>query len=98
MNGIKTFILILAMTGLLVWIGNTLYGEAGTTIALVLAIGLNFISYFFSDRIVLAACVGQIAYAADVIRADLPAPDQHSLSRPDRGVSIRARRRPDLAH
>jgi heat shock protein HtpX len=60
MNGIKTFILIIAMTGLLVWIGNTLYGEAGTTLALVVAIVLNFVSYFFSDRIVLAAYRAQV--------------------------------------
>ena len=64
MNGIKTFILILAMTGLLVWIGNTLYGETGTTIALIIAIGLNFISYFFSDRIVLAAYRAQVVEQA----------------------------------
>ena len=60
MNGIKTFILIMAMTGLLVWIGNALYGQAGTTLALALAILLNGVSYFFSDRIVLAAYRAQV--------------------------------------
>jgi heat shock protein HtpX len=55
MNGIKTFILIMAMTALLVLIGNTLYGESGTILALIFAMVLNGVSYFFSDRIVLAA-------------------------------------------
>ena len=64
MNGIKTFILIMAMTGLLVWIGNALYGQAGTTLALALAILLNGVSYFFSDRIVLAAYRAQVVEPA----------------------------------
>jgi heat shock protein HtpX len=55
MNGIKTFILIVAMTGLLVWVGDYFYGETGTILALILAIVLNGVSYFFSDSIVLAA-------------------------------------------
>ena len=54
MNGLKTFILIVAMTGLLVWIGDYFYGETGTILALILAIVLNGVSYFFSDSIVLA--------------------------------------------
>ena len=60
MNGVKTFIIIMAMTALLVWIGNTLYGQAGTILALGLAILLNGVSYFFSDRIVLAAYRAQL--------------------------------------
>ena len=60
MNGIKTFILIMAMTALLVWIGNALYGQSGTILALMLAILLNGASYFFSDRIVLAAYRAQV--------------------------------------
>jgi len=64
MNGIKTFILIMAMTGLLVWVGNALYGQSGTILALMLAILLNGVSYFFSDRIVLAAYRAQVVEPA----------------------------------
>ena len=64
MNGIKTFILIMAMTALLVWIGNALYGQSGTILALMLAILLNGASYFFSDRIVLAAYRAQVVEPA----------------------------------
>jgi len=60
MNGIKTFILIMAMTALLVWIGDALYGESGVILALVLSILLNGVSYFFSDKIVLAAYRAQL--------------------------------------
>jgi len=38
-----------------VWIGDYFYGETGTVLALILAIILNGVSYFFSDSIVLAA-------------------------------------------
>ncbi len=64
MNGIKTFILIMAMTGLLVLIGDALYGQSGVVLALILSIVLNGVSYFFSDRIVLAAYRAQLVDAA----------------------------------
>jgi heat shock protein HtpX len=60
MNGVKTFILIMALTALLVLIGNTLYGETGVILALILSILLNGVSYFFSDRIVLASYRAQL--------------------------------------
>ncbi len=60
MNGIKTFILIMAMTALLVAIGDALYGQSGVILALLLSIVLNGVSYFFSDRIVLAAYRAQL--------------------------------------
>jgi heat shock protein HtpX len=55
MNGVKTFVLIMIMTGVLVAAGGMLRGEAGIVLALAVAILLNGVSYFFSDRIVLAA-------------------------------------------
>ena len=60
MNGIKTFILIMVMTGLLVWLGQVLYGETGIVLALGFSILLNGVSYFFSDSIVLSAYRAQI--------------------------------------
>ena len=72
MNGAKTFIIIMAMTALLVWIGHLLYGDAGTILALGLAIILNGVSYFFSDQIVLAAYRAQVVTQAQ-------APDLYAL-------------------
>ena len=60
MNGIKTFILIMAMTALLVVVGDALYGHSGVVLALILSIVLNGVIYFFSDRIVLAAYRAQV--------------------------------------
>jgi heat shock protein HtpX len=60
MNGIKTFILIMLLTGLLVWAGDLLYGESGVILALLLSIVLNGVSYFFSDKIVLASYRAQL--------------------------------------
>ncbi|QDP73129.1 zinc metalloprotease HtpX [Legionella israelensis] len=53
MNNIKTFILLAALTALLLIIGSLLGGRAGLMIALVFAVVMNFSAYWFSDKIVL---------------------------------------------
>jgi heat shock protein HtpX len=45
--------LMVALTLLLVFVGAALGGKNGMTIALVFAFGMNFITYWFSDKIVL---------------------------------------------
>jgi len=52
-NQIKTVLLLGLLTGLLLGIGYLLGGTGGLTIALIFAFIINFISYWFSDRIVL---------------------------------------------
>src|SRR3989344_5072554 len=52
-NQIKTVLLLGALTGLLLVVGQLLGGTAGLTIAFTFALIINFISYFFSDKIVL---------------------------------------------
>ncbi len=53
MNGIKTFLLMLLMTIILLWIGNTIGGTNGATIALIFSLTLNLFSYWNSDKIIL---------------------------------------------
>jgi heat shock protein HtpX len=53
-NLIKTGVLLAALTVLLVLIGGALGGQNGMVMAFVLAMVMNFGSYWFSDRIVLA--------------------------------------------
>ena len=53
-NTLKTAILLAALTGILLVVGNALFGTAGLTIALIIAFVMNFVSYWFSDRIVLS--------------------------------------------
>ena len=55
MNTLKTFFLLLLMTVFFLIIGELLGGVQGMQIALIFAIITNFISYFFSDSIVLAS-------------------------------------------
>lgn len=52
-NRIRTTILLAAMTALIVIVGNLLGGQQGMIIAFVIAAGMNFFSYWFSDKIVL---------------------------------------------
>nr|HAT8712861.1 zinc metalloprotease HtpX [Legionella jordanis] len=54
MNNVKTFILLAALTALLLVIGNALAGKAGLIIALIFALIMNFSAYWFSDSIVLS--------------------------------------------
>ncbi|HNU84860.1 MAG: zinc metalloprotease HtpX [Pseudomonadota bacterium] len=53
MNSLKTAVLLGALTGLLVLIGGYVGGQNGMLIAFLFAMGMNFFSYWFSDRIVL---------------------------------------------
>ncbi|MBI4682120.1 MAG: zinc metalloprotease HtpX [Nitrospirae bacterium] len=53
MNGLKTMALMVTLTLMLVFIGGLLGGKSGMTFALIMAFGINFITYWFSDKIVL---------------------------------------------
>jgi heat shock protein HtpX len=50
-NRMKTWVLIAAMGGLFIVVGQLLGGTNGATIALVLAVIFNFAMYWFSDKI-----------------------------------------------
>ena len=52
-NQIRTTILLAALTALIVLIGKLLGGSQGMIIAFIFAAGMNFFSYWFSDKIVL---------------------------------------------
>jgi heat shock protein HtpX len=67
MNGLKTAVLLVVLTLLLVWGGAALGGKQGMTIALVFAFVMNFVSYFFSDKIVL-----KMYRAREVSESDVP--------------------------
>jgi heat shock protein HtpX len=54
MNFIKTTFLLGALTGLLVLFGNLVGGQNGALIALIFAGVMNFVTFWFSDKIVLA--------------------------------------------
>jgi len=54
MNGLKTVLLLGLMSGLLLFGGEAIGGARGLQYALVIAVGMNFISYFFSDKIALS--------------------------------------------
>ena len=52
-NYTKTFMLMAAITALFVFIGGTIGGQSGMIFALVMAAGMNFFSYWFSEKMVL---------------------------------------------
>src|SRR5690349_8234617 len=55
MNLVRTAMLLAFMTALFMFVGFLIGGRAGMMIAFVIAAGMNFFSYWNSDRMVLAA-------------------------------------------
>jgi heat shock protein HtpX len=66
-NTFKTAFLLTALTLLLMFIGRAFGGQNGMILALVFAAVMNFVAYFFSDKIALA-----MYRAQPVTREDLP--------------------------
>ena len=66
-NTFKTAFLLSALTLLLMFIGRAFGGHNGMILALVFAAVMNFVAYFFSDKIALA-----MYRAQPVTREDLP--------------------------
>src|SRR5881392_4146378 len=66
-NTFKTAFLLTALTLLLMFIGRIFGGQNGMLLALIIAAVLNFVSYFFSDKLALA-----MYRAQPVTREELP--------------------------
>jgi heat shock protein HtpX len=73
-NVLKTGFLLAVLTCLVVLIGQALGGQQGMLIALVLALAMNFFSYWFSDKMVLAM------YRAQPV-GEATAPELYSIVR-----------------
>ncbi|MBI3622224.1 MAG: zinc metalloprotease HtpX [Nitrospirae bacterium] len=54
MNVMRTGILLAVLAGILVVVGGLIGGQQGAMIALIIAFAMNFIAYWFSDKMVLA--------------------------------------------
>jgi heat shock protein HtpX len=66
-NAFKTFLLLTGLTLVLIFVGQLLGGQRGMVFALVIAAVLNFVSYFFSDKIAILS-----SGARPVTREELP--------------------------
>lgn len=67
MHFLRTTLLLAALTGLLVFVGQLVGGTSGALVFLVLAGAMNFFAYWFSDRVALA-----MAGAREVTEAEDP--------------------------
>ena len=83
MNRVKTVFLMTALAGILMAIGGLIGGRSGVMVMFLIATGMNFISYWFSDSMVLKAYraqeVGEDHYLYRIVadlaqRAELPMP------------------------
>lgn len=67
MNFVKTTVLLATLTGLLVAIGGLIGGPSGLVLFLILAGVMNFVAYWFSDKMALA-----MAGAKEITEAEDP--------------------------
>ena len=88
MNALKTTILLAALSALIMMIGYGFGGREGMTIAFIIAIVMNFGSYWFSDKIVLRM------YSARILEQN-EAPDLHRII--DELVSRAGMQKPRIA-
>ena len=65
MNSLKTVLLLGLMSGILLFGGEAIGGARGLQIGLMMAIAMNFFSYFFSDKIALMSYAAQPVTPAD---------------------------------
>jgi heat shock protein HtpX len=73
-NTLKTMVLMVALTLLLVWAGAAIGGRSGMTMALTFALIMNMVTYWFSDKIVLRM------YGANQVK-EADAPELFSIVR-----------------
>ena len=66
-NRLKTLLLLTALTALVLFIGQAIGGHSGLIIAIILAGAMNFVSYWWSDKIVL-----RMYHAQEVTDAEAP--------------------------
>jgi heat shock protein HtpX len=71
-SALKTTMLLGALTGLIMLIGGLLGGHSGVEMAFIVALAMNFFSYWFSDKMVLRA------YRAQPLDAN-SAPELYSI-------------------
>jgi heat shock protein HtpX len=64
---IKTFLLLGLLSVILISMGGLIGGQSGLIIAFIIALGMNFVSYWFSDKIVL-----KMTRAREVTREEMP--------------------------
>ena len=59
MNTVKTVMLLALLSAILVWGGGAIGGKNGALLALLIAAAMNFISFWWSDKIILAMYKGK---------------------------------------
>jgi heat shock protein HtpX len=84
-KSLKTFVLLAALSGLMLFVGQAFGGRGGLTIALLLALVMNVGTYWFSDKLAIKLARGREASEAEYpwyhamvrdlsMRADKPMP------------------------
>jgi len=93
MNYVKTAMLLAVLSAILIFFGGALGGRQGALLALILAGGMNFFSYWFSDKLVLKMYKAKAVDEADApvlygvvrdlaMKAQIPMPKVYIMDNP----------------
>ena len=96
MKILRTGALLIVMSVLLVLAGGAIGGRGGLQIALAIAVVMNFVSYFFSDKIALEIerrAAGHPGTASAVVSSDGAAGGKGKYSGAERCMWCQTRRR-----
>lgn len=89
MKNIKTLLLLTLMSIFLISIGSLIGGRSGASMALIFSLGINFVSYWYSDKIVLKMYrANEVGPSTDLykivqklaVRANLPMPKVYIIN------------------
>ena len=67
MNNLKTLMLMVLLCAIMIFIGGLVGGKGGMMLMLMISLGMNFFSYWFSDSVVL-----KMYNAREVSREEAP--------------------------
>ena len=67
MNNLKTLMLMVLLAAIMIFIGGLVGGKGGMMVMLMISLGMNFFSYWFSDSVVL-----KMYNAREVSREEAP--------------------------
>ena len=92
LNQFKTVLLLGAMSGLMLGVGWLLGGQTGLLVGLIFSLGFNFVSYWYSDKMVLKMynaklAQGEYEYVRHMVediarKAGLPKPKAYIIDTP----------------
>ncbi len=67
MEKFKTYFLMIGLTVMFIWFGGLIAGKIGMIIAFIIAFGMNFYAYYYSDQQVFIPTIKHPIYPSRIV-------------------------------